>query len=75
MSVYLELINETGFDPMAPGPEIEPWQPWSLRGTWEILLNRTDFTVWTRDDARNLNGLLAETQVIQLPEGVRGEEQ
>lgn len=68
MSVYSELINETGFDPMAPGPVIEPWQPWTLRGAWEIVLGRTDMTVWTMDNAQQLNRLLVEqveTQVLE----------
>lgn len=69
MSVFSELVNECGFDPLAPGPEVPQWQPWTLRGTWEIILGRTDMTVWTQENVRQLNRLLveeAETMVLPL---------
>lgn len=66
MSVYSELMDEWGFDPTAPGPVIPDWQPWTLRGTWEILLRREDMTVWTRDNVRQLNQLLSQES---SPEG------
>lgn len=74
MSVYSELIDESDFDPSAPGPQLEPWQPWSLRGAWETLLGRTDMTVWTVREAAQLNGLLSmeDTQVIPIA-GMEGE--
>lgn len=71
MSVYSELIDEMGFDPFAPAPEIPAWVPWTLRGTWEVILGRSDLTVYTRDNAKQLNRLLddiTDTQAIELPE-------
>lgn len=69
MSIYSELVDDWGFDPMAPGPEIPQWRPWSMRGAWEAVLGRTDMTVWTADNARQLNQLLVSmdhTQIIPL---------
>ena len=68
MSVYSELIDETGFDPAQLGPQLEPWQPWSIRGAWEILLGHPDVTKWTLSHGQALRDLLdAETQVIIQP--------
>lgn len=64
MSVYSETINDLGFDPMAPGPEINQWEPWpmpswTMREAWEKILGRTDLTVWTVENAQQLNQILA----------------
>jgi hypothetical protein len=75
VSVYDELVNETGFDPTAPGPQLDPWVPWSLRGAWEILLGRTDMTVWTAREAQRLNQLLSEETQVLSPVEVTVESQ
>ena len=66
MPSYAGLVDELGIDPAAVYADYDReredavWQPWSLRGAWEVVTGRSDWTAWTLGDARALRELTAE---------------
>src|SRR5690606_27824727 len=60
MPSYAGLVDELGIDPAAVYADYDReredavWQPWSLRGAWEVVTGRSDWTAWTLGDARAL---------------------
>src|SRR5690606_41223583 len=58
MPSYAGLVDELGIDPAAVYADYDRlredagWQPWSLRGAWEVVTGRSDWTAWTLGDAR-----------------------
>lgn len=59
MSVYSETMDELEFDPTAPGPELEEWVPWTVRGAIEVLTGDRDRTVWTEHHVQELTHILS----------------
>src|SRR5690606_249201 len=70
MPSYAGLVDELGIDPDAVYAEYDReredavWRPWSLRGAWEVITGRADWTAWTLGDARALRALTAEPEPL-----------
>lgn len=70
MPSYAGLVDELGIDPAAVLSDYDReredavWQPWSLRGAWEIITGRSDWTAWTLGDARALRELTDQPEPI-----------
>lgn len=66
--IYDEIVNEYGFDPEAPAPEILTWEPWTMRGAMECVTGRSDITDWTRGNSQFLQKLLlAGEEAVPIP--------
>lgn len=66
MTIFSELVNETGFDPFAPTPvptsyDASPWFPRDARSVMTFIAGElgTTPTAWTRQQARELRELEA----------------
>src|SRR5690606_27119125 len=70
MPSYAGLVDETGINPDTVLAEYDRlredavWQPWSLRGAWEVVTGRSDWTAWTLGDARALRELTDQPEPL-----------
>ena len=70
MPSYEGLVAELGIDPDTVCADYDReredavWQPWTLRGAWEVITGRADWTAWTLGDARALRELAAEPEPV-----------
>jgi hypothetical protein len=74
MTIFTELVNETGFDPFSPCPvdmsyDAEPWYPRNAQSVMTFIAGQlgTTPTAWTRQQARELRELTAAPEVLALP--------
>src|SRR5690606_31493631 len=70
MPSYAGLVDELGIDPAAVYADYDReredavWQPWSLRGAWEVVTARSDWTAWTLGDAGALRELTDQPEPL-----------
>lgn len=72
--IHGQIVDEYGFDPDAPGPDIPEHEPWGLRGALETITGQF-YTAWTTTDAAELVRYLLDQETGEyatIPGGDHG---